>query len=270
MTRTDHNGRVLNEPPWGGDADPTRPATPPEEVPPVPPELRDALLSRLRALPFDAFVRCAALLLARMGYREVRPAGRTSFRGRNQHASGGGGAGYDLSASLPAPAGSKRRATALVALKRYGPASPVYQRQVDELRGACLRVGAAEALLLTTGPLSPAIRHRDALPSAPLAPVRLIDGEEFAALLAAHGVGVARVAQGQDGGSGARPGAALDDAFFRRLMAGGAGAARRAPDRAAPVSAPHTTAAPRDDGAHGAPAAAVVRVTVEWSRRARP
>ena len=64
--------------------------------------LRARLRRRLLSLPFDAFARVASDLLVRVGYRDVRSAGRRSYRGRNQH-SGGVFAGFDLVAHLPEP-----------------------------------------------------------------------------------------------------------------------------------------------------------------------
>ena len=56
---------------------------------------------------------------------------------------------------------------------------------VDELRGAMLRLGASQGLLVTTGTFSAsAIEAAQAAQYA--APVRLMDGPELARLLRAH------------------------------------------------------------------------------------
>jgi hypothetical protein len=166
--------------------------------------LRAALRQRLLDLNFHAFARCLAHLLGKLGYEDVGLAGRTDWKGRNQDG------GYDLTATLP-PGSLPRRV--VVSLKQFDPPMRVYQRSVDELRGTCLRVGAAEAVLITTSSFSPAIR-KEALQSAPLAPVRLMDGEELLDLLVAQGIGVRQEAAESANGP-ARLG--VDHAFFEGL-----------------------------------------------------
>ncbi len=84
---------------------------------------------------------------------------------------------------------------------------------VDELRGACLRAGAAEALLITTSAFSPTVYQHAA--SAPaLAPVRLLDGEHLLYLLLHHRIGV----QAQAGTSSMAPHLLhIEEAFFAEL-----------------------------------------------------
>lgn len=158
----------------------------------VTPEARRDLHQRLLLLPFGEFASCIALLLERLGYEDVQPAGRTTGAKQTQSV------GYDLAAlapgnnpssSSPAPLSLPPRRRVIVQLKQYGAGAWVYQRQVDELRGTCLRVSASEALLITTASLSYSIR-RQQMQNAPLAPVRLIDGEELLDLLLACGVTV--------------------------------------------------------------------------------
>ena len=67
---------------------------------------------------------------------------------------------------------------------------PVYQRSVDELRGTCLRAGAEEALLITTSAFSPVVLQNAETSAAPVAPVRLLAGEELLDLLILHRLGV--------------------------------------------------------------------------------
>lgn len=212
--------------------------------------LRSQLRQRLLSLPFDGFARVIARLLQKIGYERVRSAGRRSFRGRNQH-TGGTFAGFDLVATLPIPdiAGNPPH-TVVIALKQYPAATRVWQKQVDGLRGAALRVGASEALLITTSSFSPSVIDAregggPVDPSATaliparranelVAPVRLVDGETLLSLLIANGVGVtagsaadpaeAALREGPDSGmeiteihdiGGETP--ALDEGFFERV-----------------------------------------------------
>lgn len=180
--------------------------------------LGSALLSRLSTLPFTAFARCVALVLSRMGYTNVRPAGRGHYRGRNQHRKGGSG-GYDLVADLPAPKGTAIRRFATVSLKQFPPDAParVFQRQVDEARGASLRAGASASLLITTGPVSPTVAHRESLPLAPIAPVSVVDGDELAKLCVRFGVGIVPAEDGRHEERCTDPESVLDVSFFERL-----------------------------------------------------
>lgn len=169
--------------------------------------LRSQLRQQLLSLPFDGFARVVSRLLQKLGYERVRSAGRRSFRGRNQH-TGGAFAGFDLAASMPAPDidGYAQPRTVVVALKQYPQATRVWQKQVDGLRGAALRVGAQEALLITTSSFSPSViesqnaggpANTDAIALIPgrragdlVAPVRLVDGETLLSLLIANRIGV--------------------------------------------------------------------------------
>ena len=91
--------------------------------------IRHRLRRRLLALSYHAFARCLCLLLARLGYEDARPAGRTRWKGHNREG------GYDIEAWLPV--GITRRRV-VVQAKQFD-ARPVFQRSVDELRGTCLR-----------------------------------------------------------------------------------------------------------------------------------
>ncbi len=193
--------------------------TPPFTPPPLAPADRDltiALLKRLYELPFDGFTRCVGLLLARMGYTNVRPAGRGNYRGSNHHRAGSGG--YDLVADLPAPKGTAIRRFATISLKQFPPNAParVFQRQVDEARGASLRAGASAALLISTGSVSPTVAHRETLPLAPIAPVSLVDGDELADLCVRFGVGIVPAEDGRST-EGGESTSVLDALFFDRL-----------------------------------------------------
>lgn len=166
--------------------------------------LRDQLLS----LPYSGFVQCITDLLEKLGYTQVQPAGRRDWKGRNQH---GGGSGFDLTALAPPSVPSQlSQRRVVISLKQFGPEQTIYQRTLDELRGACLRVGASEALLITTGTVSPTVRQPQA---APLAPVATLDGDTLITLLIRHRVGIV-----EDEGC-----LKLDAAWFATLRQGGTG-----------------------------------------------
>lgn len=139
----------------------------------------DLLHERILSLPFDAYVRLVALLLERLGYEKVTPAGRTDWKGRNHSG------GVDLVAFLPGGMTPRR---VVIQIKQFDRYSRVFQRHIDELCGVAIRCRASEALLITTGPESSAI-HFDSLIS-PLLPIRLISGDVLLALLIDKQVGV--------------------------------------------------------------------------------
>lgn len=179
--------------------------------------LRPALRERLLSLNFHAFARVVAHLLERTGYEQVRLAGRTDWKGHNGKA---GASGYDLLAVLPAgPLGGRdsapSRRRVIAQLKQFGPDQSVYQRNVDELRGVALRSGAAEALLVTTGRFSPAVRAGQ-VQAAPLIPVRLVGGDELLDLLIARRVGV-RVGSAGNNGNAGNAALEVDAAWFDGL-----------------------------------------------------
>jgi hypothetical protein len=149
--------------------------------------LSDRLRKRLLALDYPDFARCVCRLLEALGYEDARPAGRDEWKGYNRP----GGGGWDLEASLPGGIAPRR---VVAQIKQYD-GLRVHQRSVDELRGACLRAGASEGLLVTTSGFSEVVR-RAALSPAPtgpmVAPVRLIGAEELLALMIRHRIGVRR------------------------------------------------------------------------------
>ena len=157
------------------------------------PHIPSILRQRLLELPFDAYLKVIALLLARLGYKDVQLAGRTDWKGRNR------GGGYDLVASIGGELSSRR---VVAQVKQFDADSRVFQRQADELRGVAIRSGAAEALLITSGPLSASIDQEGL--ALPLAPVRVIGGDQLVELLTSHQIGVTT-----NGG--------LDEALFKRL-----------------------------------------------------
>lgn len=172
-------------------------------------DVRSALLSRLLSLPFADFARAVALLLERLGYEHVTLVGRAAANGATFDIEG---IGWDVEAV--AMSGVNRRKV-IAALKQYKPGRLVRRRMADELRGACLRANASEALLITTSDLPPNFA-RVVSSSGPLVPVRAVGGEELIDLLIAHRVGVWEEA-GQSPSDPARYG--LDEDFFRELQA---------------------------------------------------
>jgi hypothetical protein len=155
-------------------------------------QLRQQLLKQLLTLPVPAFEHLIAHLLRACGYEEVQVLAGMS---------GGTQAGADLSAS--ASSGLSRSVT-LVQAKQYR--TPVSRRFVDELRGAMLRTGAPQGLLLTTSTFYLPARRAVWKP-CPL-PVRLVDGRELLDLLLKHDLGVTTSATGR---------IKLDRRYFGRL-----------------------------------------------------
>jgi hypothetical protein len=160
---------------------------------------RFQLHQRLLALPFDAYLKLVSLALTRLGYQDIALAGRTDWKGHNR------AGGFDLIATLPGGLHPRR---VVIQAKQFDAASRIFQRQADELRGVAIRAGATEALLVTSGPISRAI-DRTAL-EFPLAPVRLIGGDDLLSLLIRFQIGVL-------------PGGELDEDLFRRLESAATG-----------------------------------------------
>lgn len=141
--------------------------------------IREKLRQQLLTLPFDAYAQVIARLLLNLGYQEVQLAGRTDWKGRNHSG------GSDLVATLPGGLTPRR---VVIQLKQFDRHSRIFQRHIDELCGVAIRSRASEAVLLTTGPLSPSIKT-EALVS-PLLPIRLIEGEQLLTHLIQQGIGV--------------------------------------------------------------------------------
>ena len=192
------------------------PAAAPEERP-FPESVRLRLRRRVLALDYAGCTNLLCHLLTDLGYEDIRAAGRTSLRGFNRPGRGG----WDFSAALPAGVGSRRVVVRLKHSSRehLGPEpKPVHQRCVDELRGACLRAGASEGLLVCTGDFSLTARRLASHERSGVAPVRLVDGEEMLDLLLARRIGVreAPVFSGPWPLPGVRR-LELDEGFFRAL-----------------------------------------------------
>ena len=175
---------------------------------PAPGTIADQLRRRLLALSYPDFARCMCALLETLGYEDARPAGRSAWKGYNRP----GGGGYDIEALLSGGLAPRR---VIAQIKQFDGLN-VHQRSVDELRGACLRAQASEALLVTTSAFSDVVRKQAAsLESATglIAPVRLIDGKELLTLLIRRRVGVRELGLGLRGKGGLE----LDEEFFAKM-----------------------------------------------------
>ena len=180
---------------------------------PTPGTVADRLRQRLLALEYPAFARCLCVLLEALGYEEARPAGRQEWKGYNRP----GGGGYDLEAVLP---GGLAPRLAVAQIKQFDGLN-VHQRSVDEVRGACLRRGGSEAVLITTSAFSQVVLKRAAELGASgtlVAPVRLIDGKELLGLLIRHRLGV-RETDVRERAHGGAYRLEVDEAFFQTMSA---------------------------------------------------
>lgn len=168
-------------------------------------ELPIALRQRLGALPYPAYTRLVRSLLMESGYAGVR--GMKSALAPHAPQPGG----FDLLAFCHTDL-----CTHLTAIQIKQPRHRVGRRYVDELRGAMLRLGAEQGLIVATGEFSQAARQAAALPT--FLPIRLLDGNELASKLLERGEGVSikRLP--------VRPGEEVewevDEAFFARLEEG--------------------------------------------------
>ncbi len=160
--------------------------------------LRHELRRRLLALPYRAFLQVAVHLLKEQGYTAARPTGRDQWKGRNT------AGGWDAEADFQAGALGTLRCIAQV--KQFD-TLVVAQRQVDELRGTCLRAGAHQAVLITLSTFSPPAR-KAAQANTSIAPVRLIDGNELLDMLVDTKLCLRRTQRGAW---------TLDEDYFARL-----------------------------------------------------
>ena len=135
-----------------------------------PDAVRERLREQIMTLPVPAFEHLIARLLSSCGYAEVQVLA-------------GSQGGADISASS---SNGLSRAVTLVQAKQYR--RPVSRRFVDELRGAMLRTGAQQGILLTTSTFY-VPTYRAVWKECPL-PVRLVDGAEVLDLLISHRLGV--------------------------------------------------------------------------------
>ena len=178
--------------------------------------------ARLLSLPFPAFALTVSHLLRRLGYEGVTLRGVTGSKGRNSYG------GLDIEATLLR---GLTRSRVICQLRQYDTES-VPRQSVDVLRGAMLRMGADQGLLVTTSGFSPAAVEA-AQAAQHVAPVRLIDGNELAMLLLQHNLLSDRSETGT-----AQPPAAREPAKSAEV-AGVAGAVgERQATRAVPTATP--------------------------------
>lgn len=138
---------------------------------------RQALRECLETVDFAAFELVMKQLLDSCGYVSVYIAGRGHKRGRTAKG------GLDLTAHTVTELAS---ALTIVQIKQYK--RVVSRRFIDELRGAMLRHGAEQGLLITMSRFS-RVAHK-ASKETDVAPIRLIEGEEVLDLLFTHSIGV--------------------------------------------------------------------------------
>ncbi len=140
-------------------------------------DVRLALREALETMEFAAFELIMKRLLYRSGYVSVQMSGRSYKRGRTPRG------GLDLSARSNTELSSS---LVIAQVKQYR--RVVSRRFVDELRGAMLRLGAGQGLLLSMSRFSQ-VAH-DAARASAVAPIALIEGEYILDLLFAYRVGV--------------------------------------------------------------------------------
>jgi HJR/Mrr/RecB family endonuclease len=139
--------------------------------------VRQELRERLTQMEFLAFERLMRSLLCKSGYLSMHPIGRNYRRGRTPQG------GLDLTARSVTEISST---LTIAQVKQYR--RVVSRRFVDELRGAMLRLGTEQGLLLTMSRFSKAV-HEAAQESC-VAPITLIEGDEVMDLLFAYRIGV--------------------------------------------------------------------------------
>jgi hypothetical protein len=182
----------------------------------TPTALHQALLARLIPLPYPALLAVARDLLSALGYEDVRPVDRAGKRGKNRSG------GFDLDGYVTVGPGRRR---VIAQVKQMATDAKTHQRALDEVRGAALRTGASEALVLTTGTFSYVVQAQlerqgwaAHAGNAQVIPVRCLDGTQLAQLLVSHGIGVAG-----EGGE-----LRLDEGYFASLPSHTPGVARQA------------------------------------------
>lgn len=139
--------------------------------------VRVELLQSLQQMDYAAFEQVMKRLLYKSGYITVQFIGRNHKRGRTPKG------GLDLTARSITDLSS---VLTIVQIKQYR--RVVSRRFVDELRGAMLRLGAEQGLLLTLSKFSK-VAHAAAAESN-VAPIKLIEGKEVLDLLFAYRIGV--------------------------------------------------------------------------------
>ncbi|MCX6378887.1 MAG: restriction endonuclease [Armatimonadetes bacterium] len=153
------------------------------------------LKGELLSLSFHAYEECVRLLLVSMGYTDVQLMG---CRVRSRKTTHGG---LDVQAYTEV---GVTRLSIVAQVKQY--AERVPRRFVDELRGAMLRTGARQGILITTSTFSRAARK--AVAADRTAPIRLIEGDELTQLLIQNRIGAITEAANEP---------VLDEAYFDAL-----------------------------------------------------
>ncbi len=172
--------------------------------------LHDALLQRIQQLSFPAYCHLIRLLLYRSGYTSVqivepgisKASRRKSAMSRRKSAPSTATVDTQtndvqhlLYSGLLAVSHTDLASALTLVRVKQAKGAPVSRRFVDQLRGAMLRLGAEQGMLIATGRFS-----RYAVSSAtqaPLPPVRLMAGDALCAMLVERGLGVRQVSMGK-------------------------------------------------------------------------
>ena len=128
------------------------------------------LQEELLSLSFHAYEECLRQLLVSLGYADVKLMGCRVGSRKTTHG------GLDVQAYTEV---GVTRLPIVAQVKQYTERVP--RRFVDELRGAMLRAGAGQGILITTSTFSQAAKRAVAVDRT--APIRLIEGEELVSLL---------------------------------------------------------------------------------------
>ena len=176
--------------------------------------LHDALLQRIRALSFPAYCHLIRLLLYRSGYTSVQivePGTGQLSNPLSTCASASATKAHRLLYSGLLAVSHTDLASALTLVRvKQAKGAPVSRRFVDQLRGAMLRLGAEQGMLIATGRFS---RYAKASATqTPLPPVRLMDGEILCAMLVERGLGVRKTPEAKERDDGL-----IDEPFFQLL-----------------------------------------------------
>lgn len=176
--------------------------------------LQDALLQRIRELSFPAYCHLVRLLLYRSGYTSVQIVEPGTGKITLDKSSSVGETQRLLYSGLLAVSHTDLASALTLVRVKQAKGVPVSRRFVDQLRGAMLRLGAEQGLLIATGRFS-----RYAITSAtqtPLPPVRLIDGPMLCSMLRERGLGISKTAQ-TTGNARERTSPQIDEPFFQLL-----------------------------------------------------
>jgi membrane-bound metal-dependent hydrolase YbcI (DUF457 family) len=141
-------------------------------------DLQTEILELLLSLRYRAYQEAVRQLLAAMGYQDVR-----THRRYRRFAYPRCTGGMDL---LAVQETGLSRGLVIAQIKQYR--RPVQRRFIDELRGAMLRTGARQGLVISTSTFPEGARQ--AATNDRLAPIRLVDGNELARLMIRYGIGI--------------------------------------------------------------------------------